>query len=92
VGLTFHQTHIALGFNNELNPSTLDLVRNQTYALFISRKPNSRNSFFSFFNVWQPSENLVKGKLIPVNKKKLILPAGKCFPFLVKRETLSYLY
>jgi hypothetical protein len=25
-------------------------------------------------------------------QKQLTLPAGKCFPFLVKRKTLSYLY
>ena len=38
-------------------------------ALFVLRKPNSRNPFSSFSHVWQPSRKLVKGKLIPVNKK-----------------------
>jgi len=68
------------------------------YALFVSRKPNSRNSFSSFSNVWQPSGNLVKGKLIPVNKKNLLylqesvflsLSKGKHFPIFTDKTHLN---
>jgi len=64
-----------------------------TQALFVLRKLNSRNSFSSFPHVWQPSGKLVKGKLIPVNKKIclylqesvfLSLSKGKHFSLLIK--------
>ena len=48
--------------------------------------------FPHFFHVWQPSGKLVKGKFFSGKKKKLPFITGKCFPFLVKRKTLSYLY
>ena len=40
---------------------------------------NSRNSLSLFFNVWQSSGNLVKGKLIPVNKNSLLYPQESVF-------------
>jgi hypothetical protein len=69
-----------------------------TNTLFVLRKSNSRNSFSSFFNVWQPSGNLVKGKLIPVNKKNLLHPQesvflslskGKHFPIFTDKTHLN---
>ena len=69
-----------------------------TNTLFVLRKSNSRNSFSSFFNVWQPSGNLVKEKLIPVNKKNLLHPQesvflslskGKHFPIFTDKTHLN---
>jgi len=66
--------------------------------LFVLKKLNSRNLFFLFFNVWQPSENLIKGKLIPVNKKNLLYPQesvflslskGKHFPIFTDKTYLN---
>jgi hypothetical protein len=54
------------------------------YALFVSRKVNSRNSLSLFSNVWQSSGNLVKGKLIPVNKNSLLYPQESVFLSLSK--------
>jgi len=56
------------------------------YALFVSREPNSRNSLSLFSNVWQSSGNLVKEKLIPVNKKSLLYPQESVFLSLSKEK------
>ena len=71
---------------------------NCTGALFVSRKPNFRNSFSLFSNVWQSSGNLVKGKVIPVNKNNLLYPQesvflslskGKHFPIFTDKTHLT---
>ena len=55
-----------------------------TYALFVSRKPNSWNLFSSFSHVWQPSGKLVKGKLFPVKRKNCLLSQESVFLSLSK--------
>jgi len=55
-----------------------------TLALFVLRKVNSRNLFFLFSNVWQSSGNLVKEKLISVNKNSLLYPLESVFLSLSK--------
>jgi hypothetical protein len=66
--------------------------------LFVLRKPNSRNSFSLFSTVWQSSGNLVKGKLISVNKNNLLYPQesvflslskGKHFPIFTDKTHLT---
>jgi hypothetical protein len=55
-----------------------------TLVLFVSKKVNCRNSLSLFFNVWQLSENLIKEKLIPVNKNSLLYPQESVFLSLSK--------
>jgi hypothetical protein len=67
-------------------------------ALFVLRKLNFRNLFFLFFTVWQSSGNLVKEKLISVNKNNLLYPhksvffslsKGKHFPIFTDKTHLT---
>jgi hypothetical protein len=47
---------------------------------------------FPYFPILAIIRKLGQRKINFGQQKQLTLPAGKCFPFLVKRKTLSYLY